>query len=213
MNNTTESDGDPLNTPVDTEAYILLRITNVAIKQRLPCIIFIGFLSLIGIIGNIHVLALFPRSHQKPSTYTVFVITLSIIDLTTCLFHMPMEIFDLTRPYTFYSETGCKLFRFNNAFLLMSSALILVLIAFERYRRVCNPMKRQMTLTLSKKLCVVVIITSLVLTMPMYLFTGHHIQILQGNGTNATGYKCFISDEASGKAYAYGYLEIGRAHV
>lgn len=195
-----------MNVSVETEDVIIARMTNAAIQQRLPCIVFIGSLSLIGVIGNIHVLALFPRSDRKPSTYTVFVIALAIVDLTTCLFHMPMEIFDLTKPYTFYSEIGCKLFRFNNAFLLMSSTFILVLIALERYRRVCNPLKCQMTVSLSKKLCVLVIFTCLVLTSPMYAFNGHHIQTLQGNGANATGYMCFINDETKGTIYIYIYL-------
>lgn len=195
-----------MNVSVETEEAILARMTNAAIQQRMPCIVFIGSLSLIGVIGNIHVLVLFPRSDRKPSTYTVFVIALAVVDLATCLFHMPMEIFDLTRPYTFYSEIGCKLFRFNNAFLLLSSTFILVLIALERYRRVCNPLRPQMTVSLSKKLCVLVICISLVLTWPMYVLNGHHTKVFEGNGANATGYMCFIEDEVRGTFYLYGYL-------
>lgn len=190
----------------ETEEVIIARMTNIAIQQRMPCIVFIGSLSLVGVIGNIHVLALFPRSYRKPSTYTVFVIALAIVDLATCVLHMPMEIFDLTRPYTFYSEIGCKLFRFNNAFLMLSSSFILVLIALERYRRVCNPLRPQMTVSLSKKLCVLVTFICLALTSPMYALNGHHKEVLQGNGVNATGYMCFIQDDVRGTFYLYGYL-------
>ncbi|XP_052083613.1 thyrotropin-releasing hormone receptor-like [Mytilus californianus] len=190
----------------ETEEDIISRMTNEAILQRIPCIIYIGVLSFIGIIGNIHVLILFSRADRKPSTYTVFVIALSIVDLVACVVHMPMEILDLTKPYTFYNEVGCRLFRFNNAFLLMSSISILVCIALERYRRVCNPMKTQMTVLTSKRLCVLAMCLSLIITLPMFFLNGHHVVSLEGNGANATGYMCFINDDFHGTLFLYSYL-------
>lgn len=190
----------------ETEEDIISRMTDEAILQRIPCIIYIGILSFIGIIGNIHVLILFSRADRKASTYTVFVIALSIVDLVACVVHMPMEILDLTKPYTFYNEVGCRLFRFNNAFLLMSSIFILVCIALERYRRVCNPLKNQMTVLTSKKLCGLCMCLSLIITLPMYFLNGHHIVSLEGNGANATGYMCFINDDFHGTLFLYSYL-------
>lgn len=189
-----------------TDEDVIIQLTNEAIQQRIPCIIFIGCLIFIGIIGNIHVLALFSRTDLKPSTYTVFVKTLSLVDLIMCLVHMPIEIVDLVKPYTFYSEVGCKLFRLNNAFLVMVSTSILVLIAIERYRRVCNLLKRQMTVSVSKWLCCLVVFISLLITFPMYFLNGHHIVSLERNGINATGYMCFISDKFHGSTFLYSYL-------
>lgn len=190
----------------NNDTDILSKMTEEAIRQRIPCIIFIGSLSVIGIIGNIHVLILFSTTNWKPSTYTVFVRALSIVDLMTCVVHMPIEILDLMIPYKFYSEVGCKLFRLNNAFLIMSSASILILIAMERHRRVCNPMKTQMTVSVSKWMCVLAIFISLLISLPMYFLTGHHLVTLEGHYGNVTGYMCFISDKVHGTIFLYSYL-------
>ena len=144
-------------------------ITEVAMQKRLPCIIYIGTVCFIGVLGNIHVIVAFSKPDIKPSTYTVFVKVLAVIDFTTCCIQMPLEIYDLTNAYTFYSEVGCTLFRFFNQVFTFSSDLTLLLIAFERYRRVCKPLKRQMSIYTSKLLCVLGIILSVIIAIPMYI--------------------------------------------
>lgn len=184
---------------------LITKETDIAIQQRIPCIAFIGCLCLIGIIGNSHVLAIFSRQSWNKSTYQVFVIVLSVIDLITCLIHMPMEVYDLLNPYTFHNDAGCKFFRFFNAFLLISSAFMLSLIAFERYRRICKPLGNQMTISSAKSLSGMLIMLCLMLASPMIYLNGLNEVILQGDAVNATGYMCFTSSVAS-KAFFYGYL-------
>ncbi|XP_061182751.1 uncharacterized protein LOC133191082 [Saccostrea echinata] len=155
----------------------LEELTSQAVAIRLPVRIFIGIVAVLGIIGNGHVLYLY-YTRYKSSTYRWFVMSLVIIDLTGCCVSMPFEIVDESLPYSFSDPISCKLFRFVNYCVALSCAFTLVLIASERYRKICKPYGNQMSETRAKKYVLAVIATTLVLSAPvLYIYGPKTIEI------------------------------------
>lgn len=183
--------------------------THEAIR-RLPVILFIGVLAFTGIIGNIHVLYVYSTCF-KPSTYRVFVLLLSIIDILCCCVSMPFEMIDEIFPYTYTEIISCKIFKFVNTAIAVASAFTLVMIASERYRRICRPHDTQMSETMAIYWSIGVVVAAIVVTFPaLYVYgrktvpdlpvPGHNISVY-----NVTGFECTWGDHMDGSIYGYVY--------
>lgn len=116
-----------------------LRLSEIEYQEFLdrgkPATIFLLFLSVVGTIGNVHIILVYLLSPIM-SKYSVrlFIIWLAFIDLTGSLFCMPFEIFDIRYNYTFSSVFACKFFRFLNHNVTLSSGCLMAAIAIERYK-------------------------------------------------------------------------------
>ena len=100
-------------------------------KQFIGGVVFVSIIMIIGIIGNLHVLVVY-TFRIKPSNHRIFIITLAVLDLLTCVIGMPFIIMDLRNPLTFTMVTACKVLRFVNYFICITSAFILTVIAIDR---------------------------------------------------------------------------------
>ena len=187
----------------DTDAY---QMNQRLIIDRIPVVIFLAFLFFIGTVGNAHVLAIFRKLPDKQSTYPLFIKVLAIVDLATCVLQIPMEIFDIVSPYSRAILKVCKVFRFKQTLLLSLSVLILVLIAYERFNRICRPLKDQMAISKAKCLIGAVVLVSVVQSIPAAFLYGNNTIKIEKNLTKTV---CFIADEFMGSTFllvTYGIL-------
>ncbi|XP_052086441.1 cholecystokinin receptor type A-like [Mytilus californianus] len=105
------------------------------LDKVIPATILLLFMSIVGTIGNIHTVLVYKLSPVMAKySVRVFIIWLSLVDLTACLFCMPFEIFDIRYNYTFSSVGACKFFRFLNHIVTVASGCLLTSIAIERYK-------------------------------------------------------------------------------
>ncbi|OWF42059.1 G-protein coupled receptor 84 [Mizuhopecten yessoensis] len=178
--------------------------------RRLPVVLFIAVLALAGIIGNLHVLYVYTTCF-KPSTYRVFVLLLSIIDMLCCCVSMPFEMVDEIFPFAYTEIISCKIFKCINTAVAVASAITLVLIASERYRRICRPHKTQMSETMAIYSSIGVVVAAIVFTLPaLYVYgrktvpdlpiPGHNVSVY-----NVTGFECTWGDHMDGSIYGYIY--------
>ncbi|KAJ8300170.1 hypothetical protein KUTeg_021689 [Tegillarca granosa] len=114
-------------------------------------------------------------------------------DLTNCCINMPLVIFYLHNILTFPSELFCKIFRFVLYYVTLSSEVILVVIATDRYRKICQPLKPQFSHTKTKLFCSLSLLIGILLTWPSTIIYGD-FSIVTGIG-NITGIRCFTADE------------------
>lgn len=176
--------------------------------RRLPLVIFIGLLSLFGIVGNLHVIIIFMCKYEHQSTYTVFVTCLAFLDLVGSCLNMPFEIVDNVLPFMFYNSAVCRIFRFSNTTVTVTSLLLLYVIAFERYRRVCKPLKLQISHTHARRNALLAFVVSVSVSWPSAVLNGHRTVILENN---VTGSDCSTDDQFRGTIYPvihYGLLFI-----
>ncbi|KAL3891624.1 hypothetical protein ACJMK2_003878 [Sinanodonta woodiana] len=163
---------------------------NVA-RKNLGGVIFVSILMVIGLIGNVHILYVYAFKF-KSSNIRTFILWLGTIDLLVCLVGMPFIIYDLTHPLLFFATNVCKALRYFDYIMSFSSASTLILISIERYRKICVPLGRQLTLRMSKIACVCVLLFAICVSWPALVLYGH--TTVETENRNITGVQCYTDD-------------------
>lgn len=179
----------------------LQELNDIEARKRLPTTIYLCILMIIGILGNILVLYVF-TSRYNHNNYRTFTLFLASIDLTACLVYFPAEIVDQTYPYMFYSEGACKSCRFIGRLTILGSALVLIVIAIERHRKVCHPFQKQISHSMAIIMCVIALLLSFCFSWPVILIEGQKVKSFPGN---ITGYDCGTADSMRGTEYPFIY--------
>ncbi|KAK3087592.1 hypothetical protein FSP39_007946 [Pinctada imbricata] len=184
---------------MSTYSEELLALNDKAVQAVIPAIVYVAVLMTIGLLGNPLVIY-FYGCKQKATPSYIFIVTLAIFDSITCAVSMPLELVDLIRFYTFESSETCKLLRFVNYFASIASGFTLIAIAVDRYRKICRPFERQISLTLSKFIIFLVIICTLICSWPAAVFN----QVVEVNVTETppvVGYDCTTLRDEEYKLY------------
>jgi len=159
----------------------------VETKRRIVPLVYLSVLTILGVPGNILILFIYMVKFKKKATHRTFVIALAITDLLNCVFTIPFEIAQMTHEYTFYTEWLCKCGRTLNAIFTTTSALILVALSANRYRRICQPLGMQLTYHQALKCIVCISFLTLLLSWPESILTGLKLHDLENN---LTGFDC-----------------------
>lgn len=161
----------------------------------LPSFLYTSLLMLFGLPGNFIVILVYLLKMAK-TTSRHFIISLAICDFVNCLFGMPVELSLLANFYNFDYPVLCKISRFNTFFMNNGSSCILVAIAIDRFRRVCMPLKPNMTVTHSKVICICCAVFSFLSAVPaLHIYGTKTIDTPIGNNTFLRLKTCQISDE------------------
>ncbi|CAC5388306.1 HCRTR2 [Mytilus coruscus] len=159
--------------------------------RRLAPLIYLVILFITGIIGNTIVLIVYPLTFPR-NTHRTFIVGLAISDLLVCLVTIPFEIIEMRFQYTFYNVVACKIFRSISYWFSLVSMIILIGSSFEKYRRICKPMQRQMTVKSCRIYIVTVFVFTLLFAWPNLLQGGIRLVKLSNN---ITGHDCSLSDD------------------
>ena len=154
--------------------------------------IFVGFLAVLGFFGNILVLIVFSIKY-KPTVYRTIILTLAVYDALLCGISLPFEVYDIYNAFTFQAdEWVCTLIRTLNHVFAINSGYTVLLMTIDRFRRVCRPLKVQMTLGVTRSSIFVIFIISILLSIPNLFIRGIHNVQIHGN---ITGRDCTISEK------------------
>ncbi|KAL3873967.1 hypothetical protein ACJMK2_037041 [Sinanodonta woodiana] len=170
----------------------------------LPIIIYLCLVLLVGIIGNSLVVYVYHyRLRRSPSRY--FIIYLAVQDLLSCSLGCPIEIVDLAEPYVFTATWACKIMRFVTSVTIMSSCFILICVSFDRFYKICNPLKgfpiRKVKLVFLCLTCL-----SVLLSWPAFVVFGKRTVETEISGINGT--ECSTSDGIVGTSYPIIYYVV-----
>ncbi|XP_060079397.1 orexin receptor type 2-like [Ylistrum balloti] len=157
----------------------------------LPVIIFVAFLMVTGVIGNILVIYVYCCKYQSRSS-NHFIVSMAAFDLLSSLICMPIDIYDVRFHYTFYSVWACKLFRYSQNVTTFGSVIILIEIAFDRYVKICRPL-RIVTALKIKIMCAVAGILAIILSVPALILFG--ITRAPTHVTGLFGHDCSVSED------------------
>lgn len=183
-------------TTLDT-AVVLQRLNNEKVITLLPVIILVILMMIMGIVGNILVCIVYIfKIRRAPSHY--FILYLAILDLVSCCIGMPSELSDLFQPLTFPSANACKFLRFVLSFTIISSSIILICVAFDRYYKVCKPLK-SFPMKKVQKLCLFSFVIGAILSWPALVIYG--IKITATSVPDLYGQECSTADTMKGKPY------------
>ena len=152
-----------LNCSENEEKEILEKLNAEEASLHIGGVIFLCILLSCGIIGNFHVLIVFGRK-MKTSNHIIFITWLGFVDLTACLVGMPFLLVDLMHPLTFQADVLCKLARGTNYFLCECSSFLMIVITIDRYRKVCHPLKWQISNRKAKLACATALCSGILVT-------------------------------------------------
>ena len=158
-----------------------------------PVIAYVVIVMACGILGNGLVLLVYGRKIQKLSNYRSFVLMLAWVDMTQSCIGMPGILVDMLNYVTFYSNTGCKLLRLVSHIIISASLMTHLLIGIERHRKICKPLKRQITSRVAKLILLTIVLSAFVIGLPAYMFYGR--RQIEVKNTNITLNVCFITDD------------------
>lgn len=127
----------------------------------------------VGFFGNLLVLYVF-IFHYHECNFRYFVICLSFNDFLGSITTMPGEIVGQTYWYMYPSNVLCKAKSFFNMFTVVCEALCLLVIAVDRYRKVCQPIGWQIRFRHTKILCGCVMFVSFLIALPVPFLWGTH---------------------------------------
>lgn len=178
-------------------ADVLQRLNNDKVLVLLPVIILVILMMIAGIVGNILVCIVYIfKMKRAPSHY--FILYLAILDLVSCCIGMPSELGDLLQPLTFPSADACRFLRFVLSFTVISSSMILICVAFDRYYKICKPLK-SFPISKVQKLCLFSFAFGAAFSWPALVIYG--IKITPTTVPGLDGKECSISDKMKGKPY------------
>ncbi|VDI64925.1 Hypothetical predicted protein [Mytilus galloprovincialis] len=173
----------------------ILEINNHLARILIPAAVYLCIILVCGVIGNVMVLLVYGFRIKK-TTYAILILILAGLDLMTCLFGVPYHILSVVYPLMFVWTGFCKCVSFVLHFATISSAFIVNVIAYDRYRKICKPFQRQVSLTHIKTASFVIITVSVILASPvleLYSSTSEATGI-----SNMTGTVCFIRQDLAG---------------
>ncbi|KAK3599660.1 hypothetical protein CHS0354_029123 [Potamilus streckersoni] len=169
----------------------LKEINDAEAKLLVPVTVFCVIVMVLGLLGNTLVIII----HKLMPT-RIFIVCLAAMDITTCIVGIPYHVLDLMNTYTYVYPIACKLLTFLMTLPMTASMFILVIVAIDRYLKLCKPLRSQHTNLESLRTCVIAVSCSLVVASPYTLLYGQST-IRTGVG-NITGSQCFFDER-----YAY----------
>lgn len=173
-------------------------INNAFMQRNIGGIVLIGILTVFGLIGNSLVLWIYLVRFRQ-SNYRTYIIWLSSLDMVNCLGVMPFYFTYLCFPLLLGSKYACKLGRAGSYVVTLSSALLLIVIAVDRYRKICTPSKKQLSGKQAKICCSLGLVLSIALSWPTFVMFGKTSVEIGFN--DLSGYRCLVEDEYADSIY------------
>ncbi|XP_045207499.2 cholecystokinin receptor type A-like [Mercenaria mercenaria] len=170
-----------------TQKEIFMRI--------LPVVVVASVLIAIGVVGNSLTVAFYAKK-TKRTVPVVLIKCLASADLATSAVAIPF-IPEMIINIGYTELILCKLTHFMGMWVSSSSCLFLWVISLDRYRKICTPLGRQITISTIKYIAVAVIIFSFFLGVRLlatYDIFEVNVTLSNVNETITT-YYCSSSDE------------------
>ncbi|XP_046375962.2 cholecystokinin receptor-like [Haliotis rufescens] len=205
VDNTTAEVTSSLNISDEEKNRYLSHLDDSMFPLRIPAVVYLGILMVLGIFGNILVLIVYLKKF-KPSPTRVFVVCLAVFDLMTCVISIPGEILDMRYSHTFDYPVVCRMIRFNNTFSVVSSGFTLIAVAIDRYRKICRPLNKQITIRVARMMVGIAVSVSLVLTIPTVIVNGR--KTVKTDKEEITGFECSFDDGWRGTLFPVVYIGV-----
>lgn len=170
-------------------------------RHRLPTVVFLSILIPLGITGNSIVLAVYSQKYRS-STFRTYILTLAVLDLLSCLIGMPFEVVDNVYPLMFYSEEFCKVGKFFGQILKIGSAFVIFLMAVCRFKKICRPFSKSISIKMARNLCILSIFVAILFSWPFAIIRGKQHRKFVGG---VIGYACSVDDELKDTSYPFIY--------
>lgn len=179
-------------------------------EMLLPGTIFISLAGILGISGNLVVIVVYWCKIEDESGDRYFIPALAVVDLLGSISMMAYNALDNFFFFNYPSETCCRWLTFSLMFNGFLSPAILLIIAVQRYRKVCRLDDSHFSMCWRRVSIVVAVIVSAVIMVPTLIFSGTSTFNLTFQGRNVTGTLCKVVDRDNVRKYRHMmYVHLG----
>ena len=160
---------------------------------------------LLGLFGN-SMVCFFYGCKSKSTPATCFILSLALFDMLACTVAIPVEIADMRFFYMFESVAACRLLVFVNHFSVIGSAFTLSAIAVDRYKRICKPFDKQLSLNQARIICGICAGLGVLLGWPaIALYNVEKVNINSTYNVSIIGHDCTTVKNPAYEPYAWAY--------
>lgn len=182
---------------------LLDRYNNEIFIYKLPAIVYTGVMMLLGIPGNIIVFYVY-FSKWRRSTSRMFILFLAALDTLNCSTTLPMEIYIMSNSLKLDNPFLCKMSRYSTYVMNSSSALVLLGIAADRFKRICRPYQRSFSENKSKYISICAILFSVGTTWPSLILYGtRNVDLGKVNGS-----ACLLENKYDNTPYPLAFFSV-----
>ncbi|XP_005108794.1 uncharacterized protein LOC101847221 [Aplysia californica] len=170
---------------------VLTQLNDDIFRRLIPAIVVLVAMMVLGVAGNVVIVYIFIRKMRK-SSQNLLLLSLGVFDLVSSCVGVPSEIYDMRNYYFYQSSQACKAMRFLTTLPLLASILVLLVIAVDRYRKICKPLHHQIHLAHARIAIFIVIVVALIFSVPALFLYGHRTFPTPTAGV--MGHDCSVDD-------------------
>ncbi|CAC5396156.1 unnamed protein product [Mytilus coruscus] len=163
--------------------------------------VILGIYLILGTSGNAIVVLVYAFRMNKKKDDRYFIPFLAVVDLLACVCRSSLELAMNFNPVRFQGSVLCKAVWFPTNVTAIASIFLLLVIAIQRYLKVCRPFGLQMTLACKRFSLIVCIVVAVSVSAPLIVYNDE-IEVINPE-TNVTGYVC---DTDVKSHYGQGFL-------
>ena len=179
---------------VISDHILLEEINSAQFEMLIPSLVLVLFAMVTGLGGNIVTLLVYFKKMRRTAS-RIFIISLAVCDLLNCSLTMPVEIAIICRFVSFDLPIICSVGRTITYILSGTSALLLIGIAVDRFRKICQPLKPVFTPRKTKIMCFVSAAVGSSVYIPGFVIYGTQTVAIRINANKTiNGKTCLISD-------------------
>ncbi|XP_052086565.1 growth hormone secretagogue receptor type 1-like [Mytilus californianus] len=168
----------------------LEELNNAKVKSLIPNTVLIFAFLLASLVGNGLVLFVYKFKLKSKTDDRYFIPCLALVDMIACSIGATHSISMNFNPFNFRNDLICKLIWTLHQSISLSSALLLLAIAVQRYIKVSRLLNSSMSLR-SKRLTIIsILIGSIVISVPCLVLYGEDEVVLKYENRTITGYNC-----------------------
>ncbi|CAC5395294.1 CCKAR [Mytilus coruscus] len=154
-----------------------------------PNTVLLSIFLLIGLPGNLAITFVYQFRLNKKTDGRYFIVPLAWIDTAALLITGAFNLTQNSKSVMFSRFGACKLLTYLCYVLTCISLYLLIIIAIQRYLKICKPFGRQMNLVWKRRSISICALASAILFIPVLFYYGQ-VEIRNPKLGNVTGYQC-----------------------
>ncbi|XP_033735833.1 orexin receptor type 2-like [Pecten maximus] len=180
------------------DADVLLRDWNTRLANLfIPLDVLFILITCVGFLGNMVVCIVYKFCMKGKINDRFFIPLLALMDAMVCLVGPIISLILSIRPVTFYGDAICKISIFCFRVMLNSSVLLMLVIAVQRYRKVCHPFGGKYDLKRCKIDASISISFATIMAIPNLIFFGEIPVRDTIKNITVVGHRCGLRTEGS----------------
>ena len=168
--------------------------------SMLPVIVLLAAFDIFGFVGNIIVVYVYTFRYTK-NRFRCLVLAMGLVDLTSCLTTIPLEVISTWLWLNFPSRELCKVKSFFIQFTENSAMYLLFITAVYKYRQICIPFSTQITQKSIVISCAVGILFAAIFAAPSAIMWDINIHNLTFYNSSETVLICEVNKDLHNTIY------------